>query len=433
MNLRQILKLYVFNWINISAVALVFFFLWVLGASGLKFEFFDVIGEVFKDFELTDSYYTKTRVDVQGHNNAAFEDQVVLVNIGKLNRIQIAQMIETLNLYDPLSIGIDATFLSEKSYEIDSTLGSAISKVKNFVLAARVQGNQDPNTKVYDTLVRPRPLVAGKSNLALVNTGLHSSEGRNFLTWRSFNPLTFVKSDDKKRIDTLEFLGVKVASFLKPENVKKFYARQKESEDIYFRGNVTYGNLKFTVLNWDQVLDTAFTEETIKGKVILMGYMGEDYQDYFVATTRGDASEFAFDEDRFYTPMNIKTIGRGEPDMYGVVVHANIASMIINNTYINEMPAWLSWLIAVLVCFFNVCLFAYIINSNKLGIWYNALSKGTQLIQLILVVTLTYFMFNEYQYKVELSLTSLVIALSGDLTEIYIDLIVNSLRRSLKF
>ncbi len=432
MRLKRILITYVFNWINFSTVAVIFIFMWLLNSTGLKFEFFDVIGEVFQDFELTDSYYTKTRIDAKGHNIADFEDNVVLVNIGKKNRVEIAQMIEIINLHDPVAIGIDATFFSQKPYPVDSALGAAIAKVKNFVLAARVEGNQDSKTRVWDTLSRPPALVLGKSHLALVNTGLHSSEGRNFLTWRSFTPITLVKSDDKKKIDTMEFLGVKVASFLKPDNAKKFYLRGSESEDIFFRGNIVYGNLKFSVLDWDQIMDTAFTEDAIRGKVVIMGYMGESYNDYFVASKVGDVSEYAFDEDRFYTPMNVKAIGRGEPDMYGVVVHANIASMIINNTYINKMPEWLSWLAAIGVCFINVCLFAYIINSHRLGIWYNALSKGIQLIEIILVVVFTYFMFNEYQYKVELSLTLLVIALSGDLTEIYIDLVVNSLRRTLK-
>ncbi len=430
---RQFLSRYFFNWINLSTVVIIFGFMWLIN-SGLKFEFFDVFGEVLKDYQLTDSYYTKHRVNQAGENSAEFEDQILLVNIGKNGRPEITRMIEILNKYEPLAIGIDATFFTNRSYSTDSAFGQAIAKVKNFVIAATASGNQDPKTGVWDTLLRPQPIIAGKAHLALVNTGMHSSANNNFLTWRDFSPLTLVRSDDKKKIDTLEFLGVKLASFYSPENVKKFYARKNAKEDIYFTGNVIYGNNKFFVLDWDQVLlDTAaFDPKSVKGKLVLLGYLGESYLSYFEATRTGESSEFAFDEDKFYTPMNKKSLGRGEPDMYGVVVHANIASMIIREKFIDQMPSWLSWLIAICICYLNVSIFAYIINSPTLGIWYNALSKAIQLVELVAIVLLTTFLFNEFLYKVELSVALFVIALSGDVTEIYIDLVVNSLRRTFK-
>ena len=55
--------------------------------------------------------------------------------------------------------------------------------------------------------------------------------------------------------------------------------------------------------------------------------------------------------------MNERPAGRTYPDMYGIVVHANVISMILRRDYIHDAPSWLNILISILVAYFNVALF----------------------------------------------------------------------------
>jgi CHASE2 domain-containing sensor protein len=52
-----------------------------------------------------------------------------------------------------------------------------------------------------------------------------------------------------------------------------------------------------------------------------LGFLGEIIGDYVPG-------------DIFFTPLNKKIIGRSLPDMYGVVVHANIIKMILDKEFI---------------------------------------------------------------------------------------------------
>ena len=60
----------------------------------------------------------------------------------------------------------------------------------------------------------------------------------------------------------------------------------------------------------------------VEGKIVLFGYLGD----------RLGAPQW---EDKFFTPLNESIAGRANPDMYGPVIHANIASMVLNDDYID--------------------------------------------------------------------------------------------------
>ena len=54
-------------------------------------------------------------------------------------------------------------------------------------------------------------------------------------------------------------------------------------------------------------------------------------------------------KDRYFTPLNEKYSGRSHPDMHGVLVHANIISMIQHADYINEVSEVRLYIIAFLL------------------------------------------------------------------------------------
>lgn len=103
--------------------------------------------------------------------------------------------------------------------------------------------------------------------------------------------------------------------------------------------------------------------------------------------------------------------------MYGPVVHANIVSMILNEDYIDELPDWLEWVIAIVLCFINVALFWIIYERSP--DWFDGVSVLLQLVQIILLSFLMIYFFNWYSFKLDLTITLGALAVVGTCFELY--------------
>jgi CHASE2 domain-containing sensor protein len=150
---------------------------------------------------------------------------------------------------------------------------------------------------------------------------------------------------------------------------------------------------------------------------VILGFLGKDLR----ATSW---------EDKFITPLNKNYAGKTRPDMYGVVVHANAVSMILNKDYIDVLEEWQQNAIAIIICFLNVALFSLI--HHKLPKWFDILTILLQLIQIVMLTFLMMYVFSEANFKLNLSLTLLVLALVGTCYEIYesvIKTLIQAIRR----
>jgi 4-amino-4-deoxy-L-arabinose transferase-like glycosyltransferase len=103
--------------------------------------------------------------------------------------------------------------------------------------------------------------------------------------------------------------------------------------------------------------------------------------------------------------------------MFGVVVHANILSMILSEDYVNELTDWQKYAIAFIVCFFTVALF--IIIDEHLPAWFDTLSVTIQVIQILLISVMIVYSFAVLTFKLELSITLAAAALVGPSYDIY--------------
>lgn len=407
---------YFFSIRNVLGTVFVFVFMWLVSLIGVEVEFLNVFEQVFEDFKLTDIYYTKIRKP----QDAPFEKEVVLVNLGaaSLGRRTLAQQINVLSAYNPKVIGIDARFFypNENDPIGDFQLMQAFKNAGNVIVGSEASTHEivtnENNKSAWDTLLLPADIFKPFVQTGHVNTGLPYGD---FVTWRDFPIVEKIQNGHQE-----PSLAAKILENYDPEAYKALMARVPKEEDkhepIYFKGNLD----KYLKLDVEQVLDTAFTKEMIEGKIVLMGYLGGEYTDTF------------WDDDKFYTPLNPQSIGRGYPDMYGVVVHANILSMALEGKFIRELSAHWSIIIAVVLCFFNVAVFSAIATNHSLAVWYNAISKLIQLVEAVILVLINLFLFAELNYQVDLTVSLFVIILSGDLTEIWVDVILNSYRKFFK-
>jgi hypothetical protein len=115
--------------------------------------------------------------------------------------------------------------------------------------------------------------------------------------------------------------------------------------------------------------------------------------------------------------------------MFGAVVHANILAMILNEDYVDGLPEWMEYIIAIIICFLNVLLLYWI--DTRFPIWFDGLQVIIQIIEIILVSGIIVFVFAKLNFKLDLTLTLGALALVGPCFDVYKSLemtIINKLK-----
>jgi CHASE2 domain-containing sensor protein len=406
-------------WVDcILATLFVFVFMWgIFQVTQLNvFNAFDSIGKALNDVELTDYVFSELRDD------PLVDTSIVVVNIGNLTRRQIAQQIQIVSKYKPRVIGFDGFFDCRTGLRdtvncpaLKDTLGNlmlseAIKEAGNVVLVTKLFQNDSTLVErgfedVADSLRRSDPIFrdyALAEGFATLDTDAAFQD--DVKTCRSFTPQWYY--DNKK----IYAFSVQLAMAYDSVRTKAFLDRGNFREVISYRGNVfdIFGTTNypqmFYTLDVEEVMTENFTEEVIKDRIVIFGYLGQQL---------GDPSW----SDKFYTPLNNKMAGKSNPDMFGVVVHANIVSMILHADYIDEMAEWQQYLMAFMICLLNVALFSLI--NAKLPTWYDGITKSLQLLQLVLYSFLMVMIFHEFSYKLNITYTLAAVALVGDVFEIY--------------
>ncbi len=429
---------------NLICTGIILFILYNLNII-FQIDFLDVVQNTVDDFYITD--YASSG----GFDDVGKDTNVVMVNIGHLNRREIAEEIMILSSYGPKVIGIDATFPSPKihyeySNETDSlpsevlqVVGEEITPIPSESVPEELKFkiDEDPVTKqldtfflvkVFDTLdVYLEYALAKAGNVVLVNElkdnsgeftfGRIQNPAQRFLrhvrtgfanvitdstedyrTVRYFAPFRIVGKD------TVLSFALQLAKQLDPAKVGRLMARKNLKEIIRYRRNTD----KYTTLDYKDVFARRDSLGFLKDKVIIMAFLGTDID------TR-------VTEDIFYTPMNDHYYGRCYPDMYGGVIHANILNMILDEEYIGSMDLWPEWvkvfLIVGLLVFFNMIFLNWVRIRHEN--WYEPLSLALTVTELIMTFVLVIVIYKYFNFEVKLKALFYAIILSGTMFETY--------------
>ncbi len=372
------------------------------------FSILDPVGEALEDMQITDQIYSNEKF----REEPDFDTTILIVNFGRLGRKDIARQINIINKYNPKVIGIDTFFGSLKPDTLgDLLLADALSKVENLVLGTKFMAPGDVDDPYYYYLKTSHPLFNQYAEMASVNLIAETAETKQeaFKVVREFYPKMQYKDTISGEVIEQMAFGVKLASYANPDATERFLARNNEEEIINYRGNVltmlTLENRpKFFALDVMDVLEENFDPSLVKDKIVLLGHVGESFMEpYWI-------------EDKFFTPMNPKYAGRAGLDMYGVVIHANITAMVLNNDFIDKMSDIQGYLIATILCFLNVGLFTLI--YRKLPLWYDGLTKLIQLLEVVIILGLIIFVFHWFAIEMELTIAIIVVLLAGDALEV---------------
>ncbi|MCX7735095.1 MAG: CHASE2 domain-containing protein [Candidatus Kapabacteria bacterium] len=338
----------------------------------LNLNFLDPIENTIQDLNLSDIVFSKMikKDDIQVDTN------IVLVNIGRLTRYGIAKQLEIINRYEPKVVGIDVFFRKLNNPFNDSTLKAVLQKTKNAVLVSKLIWNSENDQ--YDTIEYCHPEFKQNHRTGFVNFIMDKDTSSR--TTRTFTPKQQVGNKTE-----INFSCV-IASVFNPEKTKKLLDRNNEIEIINFRRNFN----KYYHIDADEIFQRQDSLGFIRDKIVLMGYMGPNFH---TLTT----------DDIFFTPMNEQYIGKSLPDMYGIVVHANVISMILDESFYYKFDLYIAAIIIFVYVFLVFNFFTYLRTKSEFtSRFYEPISILTVFASIFLFIFLN--LNSIYLFRVDLNL-----------------------------
>ncbi len=381
-----------------------------------NFDFLNPVSQALGDLDITDMVFSQFR----NEDDTPVDTNIVIVNIGMADRSEIAVMLQNLARHQPAAVGIDAFFRAPKDSASDAELAEAMAQIDHLVLVSKVAFKKESNEEdverwamseaaegeVFDTLETSHAMFTQHADHGYANLVL--DQEASFMTCRE---VTFVEPWGTA---TEYSFPVALAKSVDPAAAQRAIARGEGEQTVNYHGNYR----SFYHVDVWQALDPDFDLSFVRGKIVLLGFMGPDLE------TRSL-------EDAFFTPLNENYVGRSFPDMYGVVIHANVISMILRGNYIESMDQTTSILIGLLVLVVNVMMFTWMYEHHEK--WYDMFAVAVQLAESLGILFLIITVFDSSDYKLALTPALLSVFLVGTVHDLYQDslkkIIVGGLRR----
>jgi CHASE2 domain-containing sensor protein len=222
------------------------------------------------------------------------DGEIIIVNCGKLGRKKISKEIKVINEYGPKVLAVDVRF-SKDSGSTDDDLIPELNKCKNLVM---VQDLLDYDDK--DESFKSQKISASKfTTYAKTGFGNIFTDADSIVTY-------FDLYDNYTSIKIPSF-GLQVA--LLADSLKASTFLKQEADNIV-KIDFTTNAHRFRVIQPEELFNKSIDLNCLKDKIVLFGYVGDD------------------EEDRFFLKAGL--FPWSTTPIYGVTVHANIISMILN-------------------------------------------------------------------------------------------------------
>ncbi|MFC7357441.1 CHASE2 domain-containing protein [Jejudonia soesokkakensis] len=320
----------------------------VLGIASfilVNLSIFNPFANAFKDFSFLDLFYTEKMGEEYPVNQ-----EIILVNIEHRDRFELAELLDHIQQQQPKVIGVDLIFREEREAFSDSLLKLQLQK-PNVVNSFAFVGDGIVSN---DEFFRNKTTTEGYSNINFdaENGVIREFEGVSEI--QNKKVYSFPVKVAQQVLSTKEFSAIEKK--LQQSNTIKYYGGQPH----------------FLTFGFDEVMEDEALP-ILKDKIILLGYLGVPLGNPFDV------------EDKHFTPLNAKAVGKSIPDMNGIVIHANTLQMLLTNDFIYKVPNWILILITVLLTYISL---VYFIQLNKKAKARYTFTK--KLVQLFFTVVFLY-------------------------------------------
>ncbi|RMF49167.1 MAG: CHASE2 domain-containing protein [Bacteroidetes bacterium] len=279
------------------------------------------------------------------------DTHIVIVDIGKMDRARLAALVERIGAASPAFIGIDAVFPFQRDSHQDSAWSLALCRTANLVPIALAC-----SLDLRYPLLHAPPLRKSL-NRFVGCTGMEAFA--NLLTRDSVRVVRECLPYTVAGRDTHWSLAL-AAALARDPHLRAELPTWAGPLPIRFRGNLEH----FYYLNGEEVLRDSLSVGWLRDKIVFMGLADPLRQSM---------------EDIFFSPFSAAFTERRFPDMYGVVVHANIASMFVQRWRFISVPE--GWVLAVLGVWY--LLLSGLVRGVKNPIGRGLVIRGLQVLTLV--------------------------------------------------
>ncbi len=373
---------------SILVTLMIFAIIWLVDALRLNMHYLDPFNNGLQDYETTDIVYAYL-----SERPRFVEPNILLVNTGlNPDRSDVTKLINCLTEAEPAAIGLDIFFETTDSSKVDRALQTALQTAPNVVLACQLQ-----------------PAIEGQpgfSGWMGVDSFFAKAASVGYVNFPSNNTKTIrmFRSRESAGGQTIPAFATALAEYYDPERVQLLDERNRILEQIYYIGERTdFIRTEMNVLLNAQSVESL--RQAVAGKIVLVGYVPEESE-----------AEVSI-ADRHYTPLNPNYTGKAIPDMFGLVVHANVISMIINGHYVKTPPAWLRFLLTLLFSYFNVVLIHWIYRRFHES--FHGITRALQGIEFVFLFFLIALLFYYWRIDFEFPFGIFALLLAYDVIMIY--------------
>tara|TARA_Y100000034_G_scaffold137034_1_gene218962 strand:- start:16413 stop:17588 length:1176 start_codon:yes stop_codon:yes gene_type:complete len=326
------------------------FITYLLSFAVINTEFFNPFVKIVQDFSYLDVYHSERMSENQ------FNPEVIIVNIEHRDRKEIAQLLEKVQSGSPKVIGIDILFTSEK----DSTIDAQLSK------------ELKANNVVQGFILREDSIIQNHSKFRNSNQGfVMFNFNPNERVIRNFNGYYEVDGIQYTSFATqISMLAMGETEW----NSLEYDEALKGETPLSYQGDMD----SFLSFGYEEFLNTEDLS-FIKNRIFLLGYLGDP---------TGNPYDI---EDKHFTPLNKVVAGKSAPDMFGVVIHANIISMLLKKDFMFRVSKVWEGIIALVLNYFLIMYFMYIDKKYKIS--SRTKRKITILVVSLLLIWLALLLF----------------------------------------
>lgn len=369
---------------SLIVTVLMFLLIWVLDTIRINLHFLNPFKESIQDYQITDIVYSRLR-----NKKLDMDKRIVLVNTGVPSRDTLAMMVNRIREAEARVIAIDIMLEEQKNPVIDSVLRESLLSMENVVLAMEIAGF-DEETGVFASQKSCNPYFCDYVYSGFINFITNDTS-----TVRIFSPREMTAQGE-----CLAF-PVQIARLYDSGAAEVLFQRKNKVEEIYYFGNED----QFVQCELYDILDTTRNlKPLLQGKIVMIGFLPTDAWDRPM-------------RDMHYTPLNTRYTGRNTPDMYGIVIHANIVRMILDRVYVIELSWILNLLLTFLICYFNIHLYYQIFR--RVSIQYHFVTRFLQIGETIILFFLVALLFHFYRIKIEAGYWITALLLTFDAVKVY--------------
>lgn len=380
---------YLFKRDTIFATIAVFIVMGLFSLIPLNTHVLDPIRMALTDISYNDLSFSP----LKAHTDNDVNKDIVIINAGRADRDSINLLLNAVSDAGPAVVGADLLFLEPSDSAVDARLANTIQHTPKLVMATEFEFKENGYSShgFFDDKAR----LKGYVNFIGEDGGVIRYFSP-FESWKDTVALSFSSAIVKQAA---------------PDKYEKLRARSHDVEFI----NYSRTSDQFFIVHYTDILTGKTDSNLLKNKIVLIGYIGASPDDI---------------EDKHFTPLNEKFTGKSVPDMNGVVIHANIISMILSGKYISKVPGWLSFLLSVLLTWvFMAYTIKFFLEKH---LWFHLIIKCIQLLLTIVFVYVGIFMRSSFGISVSFSILIVAIILAVDVLYFY-DALVRWLSRKYGF